>query len=305
MRPLFVSRNRPTARLATTLARLATTDLAVLLEGETGSGKSFAARAIHRRGRRGRPLVVIDCGAIPETLLAAELFGHRAGAFTDATRARRGWLERAGDGTVVLDRIDALAATAQVALLRVLEERTFYPVGAVTVSRLEARIVATVSAGAAERLADGSLRADLYHRLAGFHAFLPPLRERREDILPFSLTTLRALGPRTGGERALHPEAEALLLAYPWPGNFRELAATLERACLQAHSSELGAADLDLPRDRWPAMAALAAARELPLREVARLYGLFVLAGHGGNVSAAARVLGVSRRTVIRWRREG
>jgi DNA-binding NtrC family response regulator len=305
VRPLFASRNRDTARLAATLARIAASDLAVLLEGETGSGKSFAARAIHRRSRSGRPLVVIDCGAIPETLLAAELFGHRAGAFTDATRARRGWLARAGDGTVVLERVDALAAGAQVALLRVLEERTFFPVGTATACRLEARVVATASAGLAARLDDGSLRADLYHRLAGYHAVLPPLRERPEDILPFARATLHSFARRTGEERVIDLEAEGLLRAYPWPGNFRELAATLERASLRARGDRIGVADLDLPHRQWPAMAALAAGRELPLRDVARLYGLFVLTIHGGNVSAAARALGVSRRTVIRWRHEG
>jgi DNA-binding NtrC family response regulator len=302
VRPLFASRDRETSRLAVTLARIAATDLPVLLEGETGAGKSFVARAIHRRSRPGRPLAVVDCGAIPETLLASELFGHRAGAFTDATRARAGWLARAGDGSVVLERIDALPATAQVALLRVLEERLFYPVGASTPRRLAARVIATASAGVAERVTDGSLRADLYHRLAGFHAVLPALRRRRDDILPFARATLQALSRRAGVARSLDAEAETLLAADPWPGNFRELAATVERAFLQADGATIGAADLDLARDGWPALADLAAERELSVHEVARLYGVFVLARHGGNVSAAARALGVSRRTLIRWR---
>jgi len=302
VRPLFHSRNRDTARLAATLARLAQTDLTVLLEGETGVGKSFVARAIHRRSRPRRPFVVVDCGAIPEALLPSELFGHRAGAFTDATRARQGWLARAGDGTVVLDRIDALAPTSQVALLRVVEERVFYPMGTATPRRLDARLIATASAGIGARLLDGSLRADLYHRVAGFHAVLPALRYRREDILPFAQATLRTLCRHAGVPRALDAEAEALLAAYPWPGNFRELAATLERALLQSAGTSLGIADLGLPDEGWPALAALAGERELPVDQVARLYGLFVLAHHGGNVTAAARVLGVSRRTLIRWR---
>jgi len=129
VRRLFASANREAARLAVTLARLAPTDLPVVLEGETGTGKTHLARAMHRRSRAGRPLVVVDCGALPETLLAAELFGHAAGAFTDAGRARRGWLERAGDGTLLLEGVASLSTEAQAVLLRVLEERRFSPLG--------------------------------------------------------------------------------------------------------------------------------------------------------------------------------
>jgi DNA-binding NtrC family response regulator len=299
--PLFTSRNRDTSRLAATLARLAPTGLSLLVEGETGTGKSFVARAIHRRSRSGRPLVVVDCGAVPESLLAAELFGHRAGAFTDATRARRGWLERAADGTVILDRLDALTAAAQVTLLRVLEERVFYPVGTATPRRFAARVVACVAPGAAGDA--GPLRSDLYHRVAGYHATLPPLRRRPEDVLPFAGSVLRRLAGR-GGANRLDAEAAALLAAYPWPGNFRELATTVERAALAAAGRPIGAADLGLPSRSWPEVAATAAERGMPLREATRLYGLLVLAQHGGNVSAAARALGVSRRTLIRWRAE-
>ena len=303
MRGLFASRNRAAADLAGTLARVAQTSLPVLLEGETGTGKTFIARALHRHGRSGRPLVVVDCGAIPETLLAAELFGHRAGAFTDATRAREGWLARAGAGTVVLERVDALSVTGQVALLRVLEDGTFYPVGTVTAMRLGARVVATVSAGLAERVKDGSFRADLFHRLAGLHVLVPALRHRSEDIVPFARATLRALARRTGSSHVLAAETETLLAAYTWPGNFRELQAALERACLHAVGERITAADLELPATAWPEISTLAAERELPVHEVTRLYGLFVLARHSGNVSSAARALGVSRRTLIRWRR--
>jgi DNA-binding NtrC family response regulator len=303
VRPLFSSRNRAAADLAGTLARIAQTSLPVLLEGETGTGKTFIARALHRRGRSGRPLVVVDCGALPETLLAAELFGHRAGAFTDATRAREGWLSRAGAGTVVLERIDALPATGQVALLRVLEDGTFYPVGTVTAMRLGARVVATAAAGLAERMREGSFRSDLFHRLAGLHALLPALRHRPEDIVPFARATVRRITRRSQSSRVLAEETERFLAAYPWPGNFRELETALERGCLVAAGERIAAVDLGLPAADWPEIAALAAQRDVPVHEVTRLYGLFVLARHGGNVSRAARSLGVSRRTLIRWRR--
>jgi len=304
VRPLFTSRNREAAALAARLARVAGSSLPVLVEGESGTGKSFVATALHRRGRRGRPFVVVDCAAVPESLLAAELFGHRAGAFTDALRARQGWLARAGDGTLVLERVDTLPATGQVALLRVLEERTFFPVGTETPVRFAARVVATVASGATSDLDAGPLRGDLYHRLAGLHVTLPPLRRRREDIVPFSRATVRAQARRLGRDLALTADAEALLAAYPWPGNFRELAAALERACLKTDGPAIAAGDLDLGTAGWPEMAALAAERELPADQATRLYGLLVLSRHGGNVSAAARSLGVSRRTLIRWRDE-
>lgn len=304
MTGLFTTRNRVAAELAGTLGRLAASDLPLLLEGETGTGKSFLAARIHRRARAQRPLVVLDCGVLPEGLLPSELFGHRAGAFTDATRSRVGWLERAADGSLVLDRVEALAPEAQVALLRVLEERRFSPVGGAAARAFRARVIALAGAGVGERLAQGVLRRDLYHRLAGFHAELPPLRRRPEDIVPFARATVRRASRRLGRPLSLDVEAAALLEVQAWPGNFRELATVLERACLLARADTIGVADLGLGAGDWPAAAAVAAERVMPLERVTRLYALTVLAGEHGNVSRAARLLGVSRRTLIRWRRE-
>ncbi len=304
MTGLFTTRSRTASELARALARLAATDLPLLLEGETGTGKSFLAERIHRRARAPRPLVVLDCGVLPEGLLPSELFGHRAGAFTDATRSRVGWLERAGDGTLVLDRIEALAPEAQVALLRVLEERRFSPVGGAAARPFRARVVALAGAGVSERLAQGVLRRDLYHRLAGFHAELPPLRRRPEDIVPFARAAVRRAARRAGRALVLDAEAEALLEVQAWPGNFRELATVLERVCLLAVTERIGVADLGLGTESWAGTAAVAAERALPLERVTRLYALTVLAGERGNVSRAARLLGVSRRTLIRWRQE-
>ncbi len=303
MNALFPTRNRRAAELARTLWRFAPTDLTLLFEGETGVGKSFVAARAHRAGRRGRPFVVVDCGAVPATLLASALFGHRAGAFTDATRPHRGFLERAADGTLVLDRVDALPSEGQTALLRVLEEHSFAPVGTAVFRSFRARVIALADSGLQQRVEDGSFRPDLYHRLAGFHARLPALRHRPEDILPFARAVLRR-GRRPARERAtLSAEAGRLLAAYPWPGNFRELEATLTRARMQGDSGTIGPADLGLPSGAWPAVAALAAERMAPLVEVERLYALCVLAAERGNVSRAAAVLGISRRTLIRWRR--
>jgi DNA-binding NtrC family response regulator len=304
VRPLFASRNAAARALARTLARLALTDLSLLIEGETGTGKSFVAARVHRRSRAGKPFVVVDCGAIPTALLPAELFGHRAGAFTDATRPRQGRLARADAGTLVLDRVDALAVEAQAALLRVLEERAFCPVGTETPRRFSARVVALAQAGLANRVKLGSFRADLYHRLAGYHLALPPLRHRHEDIVPFARATLRRQARGVGRPLVLDGESEELLCAYPWPGNFRELGAVLARAALEAQGNRIGVGQLLLPSGAGAAMVELAGEREATLAELERAYALYVLARHDGNVTRAARALGISRRTFIRWRHD-
>ncbi|HQT93506.1 MAG TPA: sigma 54-interacting transcriptional regulator [Thermoanaerobaculaceae bacterium] len=304
MNALFTTRNRRAAEIARALLRFAPTDLTLLLEGETGVGKSFVAARAHRAGRRGRPFVVVDCGAVPATLLASALFGHRAGAFTDATRPHRGLLERAADGTLVLDRVDALPSEGQTALLRVLEERSYAPVGAAVPRSFRARVIALADAGLQQRVDAGTFRPDLYHRLAGFHAQLPALRHRPEDILPFARAVLRRGRRQAQGRATLTDEAGRLLTAYPWPGNFRELEAALTRARMRGGEGTIGPADLGLPAHAWPAVAGLAAERMAPLVEVERLYALWVLAAERGNVSRAAAVLGISRRTLIRWRRD-
>lgn len=301
MNALFPSRDPATARLATTLANLARTDLPLLLEGETGTGKSWVARRLHRRSRPRRPFVVVDCGAVPESLFPAEVFGHVAGAFTDARRARSGALVRAGAGTVVLDRLDVLPPAAQVSLLRALDERRFVPLGGAAPVPLRARLVATAGPNVAEAVAAGVLRADLYHRVAGFHAVLPPLRHRSADILPTARAFLRRLGRRQGRSFHLAGEAEAALLAHAWPGNFRELETVLLRACLTSTDDVITAAVLGLPVSA-EGMAHRTTAAGGTLREAMRRFALQVLAEEGGNVSRAARVLGISRRTLIRWR---
>lgn len=302
MRGLLATANPAAAEVGRLLARFSATSLPLLLEGETGSGKSFLAAKVHRRSRPGRPLVVVDCGAVPASLAAAELFGHGPGAFTDATRARRGRLEQAGDGTLVLDRIETLPAEGQMALLRVLESQRFVPLGSTATRPLRARVVATATADVGACLEDGRLRRDLYHRLAGVHVRIPPLRARPEDILPATLAFLRRQSRRMNRSFTLAPECAELLRKYPWPGNFRELEGALTRACLTAEGGVVRPENLSLPAHSWPAIASWAVEQRRCLAEVTRLYALWVLAQEGGNVSRAARVLGVSRRTLIRWR---
>lgn len=303
MRTLLPSRHPEVRELGRRLARVAASDLPLLLEGETGVGKSWCAARLHRLSRPGRPFVVLDCGTLAPGLVASELFGHQTGAFTDATRPRIGWLERAAGGTLVLDRLESLPPEGQVALLRVLEEARFFPVGSTHPRPFRARVIALADTPVAERVRRGELRADLYHRVAGLPLVLPPLRERPLDILPHAERTLRRLARRSPVPPVLSPEAQRLLEAYPWPGNFRELETVLARAVLN-QEGELGAPALGLPADGWEAIAAQAGTRLLPLAEVQRLYALWVLAREGGNVTRTARVLGVSRRTVIRWRQQ-
>lgn len=300
MTPLYRSLNHQAAKLARELARLAATSLPLLLEGETGTGKSFLARRIHRRSRPGKPYVVVDCAAIPESLFPSELFGHTAGAFTDATRARRGALEQAGDGTLVLDRLDMVAPATQAALLRVLEEQRFTPLGASQSRPLRARVIALVGPGVREKIRSSEFRPDLYHRLAGFHAVLLPLRQRPEDILPAARAWLAKHAPHL----VLAAEAERLLVTYPWPGNFRELEGVLQRAVLSAEGSTISTGELRLPLWEWGEVVPQLARDAVPLAQAGKIYALFVLAREGGNVSRAARLLGVSRRTLIRWKKE-
>lgn len=304
MKGLFVTRNRKAGELARTLQRLAASDLSLVLEGETGVGKSFVATRAHRTSRRGRPFVVVDCGSLPATLVPSALFGHRAGAFTDATRHHTGLLERAGDGTLVLDHVEALPPEGQTSLLRALEERAFSLVGTPVLQPFRARVIALAAAGFRESVDVGEFRPDLYHRLAGFHATLLALRYRPEDILPFALAFLRRAARKGSAPLALDPDAGKLLHAYPWPGNFRELETVLIRAVVQADGGMVCPGDLGLPAGAWPQVMEVAAGRAAPLVEIQRLYAVWVLGLERGNVSRAARILGVSRRTLIRWRRD-
>lgn len=302
MTPIFPSRNREAAALARLLGRLARTDLPLLLEGETGTGKSFVAVRIHRLTRRQRPYVVVDCGAVPETLFAAELFGHVAGAFTDSGPARAGWLARAAHGTLVLDRVEVLPLAAQLALLRVLEERRYRPLGGATAKALRARVIALAGAELARRRAEGAFRDDFYHRLAGYHVVLPPLRSRREDIVPTARRFLAEQRRALRRELSLDAEAEDLLESLPWPGNFRQLHAAMVRAALRAPGGRVGVGEFGDQDLAMREAEELASQRLETVREIARAHALRVLARCEGNASRAARILGVSRRTLIRWR---
>ena len=230
--------------------RVAPVDTSVLLLGESGTGKELVARALHDLSpRAGRPLVRLNCGAIPATLIESELFGHERGAFTGATAQRIGRFEQAGEGTLFLDEVAELSLEAQTKLLRVLQEREFERVGGTRTLVSRARIVAATNRDLGAMVAAGSFRADLHYRLNVFPIQLPPLRDRREDVPLLAQHFLHKLATRLGRPlRGFSPEAERRLLAHHWPGNVRELENIVERAALLADGPVLevpllGAAD--------------------------------------------------------------
>ena len=292
----------------------------VLLEGESGTGKRLIAQAIHRADakRRSHPFVEISCGALPETLLESELFGHVRGSFTGAIRDKQGRFELADGGTILLDEIDAFTPALQVKLLRALQERTFERVGDTRTIKIDVRIVAATNHRLLDLVKQGKFREDLYYRLNGITMTLPPLRQRKGD-LPLLVDYFLTRSAATMGKTitAFSPEARALLARYDWPGNVRELEHIIERAVILAKHPTITADDLpesvrtptDLPSVEAQngqsslngaaaspnaAEAALKEALKIPERELI----LKTLEEVRWNRSEAARRLGVHRSTL-------
>jgi len=275
--------------------QVAASDATVLLLGESGTGKSQLARTIHYLSRRsGAPLVEVHCSALPETLLEGELFGHEKGAFTGASQRKVGHLAAADEGTLFLDEIGDVTLSTQVKLLRFLQERTFVPLGSTQERSVDVRIVAATNRDLSEAVASGAFREDLFYRLNVFAIVAPPLRDRREDVLPISE---RFLGARGLPPEKLSTSARSRLLAYSWPGNVRQLENALERALIVAGEGEILPDHLGLDssaaRTRGPADLLVDG---FNLDAFEREVILAALARAGGNKSHAARMLGVSRR---------
>ena len=282
------------------IEKVAATDSTVLVRGASGTGKELVARALHSNSpRRTRPLVTINCAALQETLLESELFGHEKGAFTGAVAAKPGLVEVAEGGTLFIDEIGEMAPGLQAKLLRVLEDGHFRRVGGTREMNADVRVVAATNRELAEEIKNGKFREDLYYRLNVVSIFLPPLRERREDIpeLIEHFLTTRQIGPLRS-----RVDAEALkaLKAYSWPGNVRELANVLERAQILAENYIITVEDL--PENVTIAAVSSEAAAGDPrhLSEVERRHVQAVLHEEKGNKVHAARVLGISRRSLYR-----
>jgi two-component system, NtrC family, response regulator AtoC len=281
----------------------------VLLHGETGTGKGLVARVIHDSGPRAQgPFLDVNCAAIPETLVEAELFGYEAGAFTDARRAKPGLFEAASAGTLFLDEIEALPLPLQGKLLTAIEEKRVRRVGAVTAQAVDVKLIAATQADLSGYVAAGRFRADLYHRLAVIVLTLPPLREREDDVLLLAQQYLRQYAEGHGlPPKRLSVAAETWLRDYRWPGNVRELSHVRERVTLLSQETIIDPATLQrlgLPHPSAPPESRLVRADRELTDEAARIAQALGLTG--GNVARAARLLGMSRDAVrYRMRKYG
>ncbi|MEZ4765813.1 MAG: sigma-54 dependent transcriptional regulator [Calditrichia bacterium] len=275
---------------------VAETDSTVLIRGESGTGKELVARAIHSHSkRRYLPIVAVNCGAIPETLLESELFGHAQAAFTGAQYRRKGRLEMAHGGTLFLDEIGDISPKMQVDLLRVIESKRFTRLGGTAEIQVDFRLVFATNKNLEKLVEEGLFREDLYYRINVFTIVIPPLRERRADILPLARHFIgkyaRAMGRP---QKSISPEAEAILLRHPWPGNVRELENAIERAMVVGKKPAVAAEDLPLQVNN----SNHDSGETQTLEELEKQHIIKVLGEAAGNVTQAAGVLGIDRVTL-------
>ncbi len=298
----MVGSSAPMQKVFELIARLARTDITVLIQGESGTGKELVARAIHDESPRARqPFVVVNCGAIPENLLESELFGHVRGAFTGALRDKKGLFEEAHGGTIFLDEISELPIALQVKLLRFLQEGEIKRVGSNNTTMLDVRVLAATNRNLLEMVEQGKFRSDLYYRLNVIQIDLPPLRERREDVLPLARFFLQKFATRLRKPgREFTAEALSKLKSHDWPGNVRELENAIERAVALSTEREIGLRELPEALHKT-ARSEAQRNGELTLEEVEKRHILATLAHCQGNYDEAARVLAIGRTTL--WRK--
>ena len=280
------------AAIRKTLDKIAPTDATVLITGENGTGKDVLAREIHARSlRSGKPMVAVDAGAITETLFESELFGHVKGAFTDAHTDHVGKFEQADGSTLFLDEIGNIPLHLQAKLLRVIQSRSVVRVGGTQATPVDIRLVCATNMDLEALVREGRFREDLYYRINTVHIALPPLRERKEDIVPLAQLFLERFAqkyhrPLTG----IAPDAAEILKAQPWSGNIRELQNVVEKAVILSEGTELTAKDIQLE----PAARTIRAVNEAEEERLVRE----AMERAAGNISAAAKMLGVSRPTL-------
>jgi transcriptional regulator with PAS, ATPase and Fis domain len=300
--PLWVGEDPASQKVREAAAKLAATPSSLLIHGESGTGKDLLAEVIHYLGpQRAEPLLKIDCATLPESLLESELFGYEKGAFTGASGTKPGRLELARCGTLVLDEVAALAPAMQAKLLRVVDQRTFERLGGATVHRLRARIIALTSADLERGVWEGSFREDLYYRLNVVPVVLAPLRERRRDIRPLAEHFLERLARmhRSPAQGFASPTL-TLLEQYDFPGNVRELRNIVERALVEADGTRIQPRHLPAALSR-PVRPD--GKLKLSLEDVEREYVREVLKSTQGRKSEAAKILGISRKTLLEKRK--
>lgn len=289
-------------KVAAMVRRVAPTDVSVLLLGASGTGKEVLARGLHAASNRaGGPFVAINCGAIPETLLEAELFGYERGAFTGAVKTTEGKIELAEGGTLFLDEVGDIPLPLQVKLLRFIQERVIERVGGRKAIEVDTRIVCATHRNLKKMIADGSFRDDLYYRIAEVTIAIPPLREREGDAVLLANHFLkRYAGDRPGAPTRFAPAALAALGLHSWPGNVRELENRVKRAVIMADGPAITAADLDLADNPDTVPPTLRESRMASDRKAVTA----ALTAAGGSISQAAKLLGISRPTLYDMIRE-
>jgi len=298
----FIARSRAMRAVAEQVHRFAQSDSNVLIAGETGVGKNAVARELHVRGPRAKlPFVTIDCASLSASLIDSELFGHERGAFTDAVTARAGRFEVAGNGTVYLDAVSELPLEAQGKLLRIVEDKRVERLGGHTAVTIGARIVASAGSGIEDAVRAAAFRTDLFHRLRVLPIFVPPLRDRPDDVLPLARYFLKRAAPEARrSSLGLTRSVEDALRDYAWPGNVRELQHAIDRAVQAAEGRDTIALG-DLPPEVLEAPALRASvdlARRPTLDEVERRYIAATLQHVRGNQTEAAAILGISRKAL-------
>jgi transcriptional regulator with PAS, ATPase and Fis domain len=293
----IIGRSAAMERVLAQVQKVAVTDASVLILGENGTGKELIARAIHRASpRAARAFVHVDLGAIAESLFESELFGHKKGSFTDAREDRAGRFEVASGGTLFLDEIGNLSVQMQAKLLGVLQSRTVSRVGSDTPIAVDARIVSATNLSAADLSNAARFRQDLRYRINTVEMTLPPLRERPDDIVPLlEYYTSRFSRKYNKTGLSIAPDATPKLKQYPWPGNIRELVHSVERAVIMAERDTLGVDDLLLKHEATSNDSADLSLESLEARAIRH-----AIAKHEGNLSRAARELGLGRTTLYR-----
>ncbi len=283
---------------------VAPTESTVLIQGESGTGKEVVARYIHNLSTRADgPFLSINCGALPENLLESELFGHVKGSFTGAVRDKQGLFAAARGGSFFLDEVGEMPPSLQVKLLRVLQEREAIPVGATEAIPVDVRIIAATNRELEEEIRRGNFRSDLFYRLNVIALNLPPLRDRRDDLLLLLEAFLQGMAQEGGGEpKALSSDALDAVMVYEWPGNVRELENALEHAVVLSRSNliEAGALPERITKRRKEPLVAERSYRNPTLEVIERAYIMWVLQAEGGNKTRAAEVLGIDPSTLYR-----
>ena len=280
------------------IERVARHDMTVFLHGESGTRKELVARAIHERSGRDGEFIALNCGAVAPDLLSSQLFGHERGAFTGASQSHAGFFERAHGGTLFLDEITEMPTQLQVYLLRALENRVITRVGGQKDLPIDVRVIAATNRDPADAVSRQVLRSDLYYRLADFPIELAPLRERREDIAPLAQRFLERLNERYGTRRYLTPDALDQWTLRAWPGNVRELRHAVQRAYVLAKGDAIGVPRTSEPVAQSLEDSAVVFRVGMSFDEIERDMLLKTLAHHGNNQREAARVLGITRKTI-------